>query len=336
MSIAYQVLGEPGADNAIFVRITGRQGLYRILFDCGEGCPQALALRDVLGTDALCFSHLHMDHIGGFDTFFRATYTRPGRPMRVYGPPETCEIMHHRFRGFLWNLYAHDPGVWYVSDVHPDRVSRLRFETHEAFAVAHPAGERPISDGVVIVEPGFSIQALLMNHQTPSLAYILREQPRLNVAPERLVSLGLPAGRWLEALKYPPEGSDEIEVAGERYPLAELRAALVVERPGDSLAYLTDFLLDDDAMARLVPALEGVGTIVCESQYLDADIELARRHHHMTASQAARLARAAGAGELILFHLSDRYRPDTWLAMLTEARAVFPNTRFPAHWALDE
>lgn len=334
MSIAYQVLGEPGADNAVFARITGRQGLYRVLFDCGDGCAQALAFRDVLGTDALCFSHLHMDHVGGFDTFFRATYTRPSKPMAVYGPPETGAIMHHRFRGFLWNLYEHDPGVWYVSDVHPDRISRLRFETHEAFAEAHPAGESLASDGVVIAEPGFTVQALLMNHQTPSLAYIVREQPRLNVAPERLAELGLPAGRWLEELKYPPEGVDEIEVAGERYTLAELRAALVVERPGDSLAYLTDFLLDEEALERLVPALQGVGTIVCESQYLDADVELARRHHHMTASQAAALARTAHAGELVLFHLSDRYRRDDWVAMLAEARAIFPNTRFPTHWGL--
>jgi len=335
MSIEYEVLGAPGADNAVFVRITGRQGLHRILFDCGDSCLQALDPHDVLGTDALCFSHLHMDHVAGFDAFFRATYTRASKPMAVYGPPHTGEIMQHRFRGYLWNLYAHDPGTWYVSDVHPERVSRLRFETHEAFAVAHPAGERAHTGGV-IAEPGFAVAALPMNHRTPSLAYIVREQPRLNVAPERLSALGLEPGPWLETLKYPPEGLTEIVVAGRQHSLAALRGALVRERPGDSLAYLTDFLLDEDALARLVPALRAVSTIVCESQYRDADAELARRHHHLIASQAAELARAADAGELILFHVSDRYRSDGWLAMLAEARAIFPRTRFPRHWGLGD
>jgi len=27
----------------------------------------------------------------------------------VYGPPGTAEILHHRFRGFLWNLVADSP-----------------------------------------------------------------------------------------------------------------------------------------------------------------------------------------------------------------------------------
>ena len=103
--------------------------------------------------------------------------------------------------------------------------------------------------------------------------------------------------------------------------------------PGDSVAYLTDFLLDDTAAGRLAEALKGVGSVVCESQYRDADLELARRNYHMTAVQAASLAARAGVGRLVLFHLSDRYRPEEWAGLLAEARAVFPATAFPDHWA---
>ena len=52
----------------------------------------------------------------------------------------------------------------------------------------------------------------------------------------------------------------------------------------------------------------------------------------MTATQAASLAARAGVGPLVLFHLSDRYRPEEWRAMLDEARDVFPATIFPDHW----
>ncbi|HKS70358.1 MAG TPA: MBL fold metallo-hydrolase [Ktedonobacterales bacterium] len=332
MALTYRVLGAPGQDNAVFARITGRREHYRLLFDCGEGCPQQLDLRDLLGMDALCFSHLHMDHVAGFDAFFRVTYVRPTKPMEVFGPPETGRIMHHRLRGFLWNLYENDPGAWYVSDIDPARITRLRFETHEAFAVAHPAGERDQSGGV-IERRDFRVEALLLNHHTPSAGYIVREAPRVNVDTAALERLGLPPGPWIEQVKYPaPGASSTVEVGGETRDVEALRRALVTQTPGDSLAYLTDFLLDEATMARLVPALRGVQTIICESQYLAADAELARRHHHLIAPQAAELARAMGAGELILFHVSDRYGPDGWRAMLAEARAIFPNTHFPAHW----
>ncbi len=334
MAIAYRVLGGPGEDNAVFARISGRRDHYRLLFDCGEGCPRQLDLRDVLGMDALCFSHLHMDHVAGFDAFFRATFARPTKPMEVFGPPETGRIMHHRFRGFLWNLYEHDLGTWYVSDIDPERITRRRFEAHEAFATAHPAGERAHAGGV-ITRHDFRVESLLLDHHTPSAGYIVREAPRINVDAATLEHLGLPPGRWIEQVKYPAPDASRVEVAGETRDLEALRRALVTETPGDSLAYLTDFLLQDDALARLVSALHGVQTIVCESQYAAADVELARRHHHLTAPQAAELARAAGAGTLILFHLSDRYGPDGWRAMLAEAREIFPNTRFPEHWNLD-
>jgi ribonuclease Z len=80
--------------------------------------------------------------------------------------------------------------------------------------------------------------------------------------------------------------------------------------------------------------LKGVGTVVCESQYRHADLDLARRNYHMTATQAASLAARAGVGWLVLFHLSDRYRPEERRAMLVEARALFPATSFPGHWAM--
>ena len=86
-------------------------------------------------------------------------------------------------------------------------------------------------------------------------------------------------------------------------------------------------------MDRLADALRGVTTVICESQYRHADVDLAIRNYHMTATQAASLAARAGVGRLVLFHLSDRYRPEEWRAMLAEARAVFPATAFPDHWA---
>ncbi len=38
MSISYQILGQPGRNNALFVEINTGQSIHRLQFDCGEAC----------------------------------------------------------------------------------------------------------------------------------------------------------------------------------------------------------------------------------------------------------------------------------------------------------
>ncbi len=147
--------------------------------------------------------------------------------------------------------------------------------------------------------------------------------------------LGLRPGPWLQKVRGPWAGDGETVVVGSDVrSVRELQELLLTETAGDSVAYLTDFLLDEAATDRLAWALRGVGTVVCESQYRHADVELARRNYHMTATQVATLAKRAGVSRLVLFHLSDRYQPDEWQTMLEEARTIFPATGVPEHWAM--
>lgn len=334
MAISFHILGTIGRDNAAYVTVDSGSTVQRLLFDCGD-CLETLDRAELQDIDYLLFSHLHMDHIAGFDRLFRATYARPSRPGMVWGPPQTAEIMQHRFRGFMWNLIGGAPGTWYVHDVAPDQITRWRFRTGEAFGAAHPAGAEPFS-GTVLQTAAFTIEAIHLDHRTPSLAYVLREQPRLHINTARLAESGLPPGPWLRQLKEPqPDEPATIEIARQPRDLAALRAALLTETPGDSLAYLTDFLLDDAARARVIPMLRGCHTLICESQYRHADLALAQQNYHMTAIQAATLARDAHVQRLVLFHISERYRSPDWQALLREARAIFPATFFPEHWAVE-
>ncbi|HEV2121766.1 MAG TPA: MBL fold metallo-hydrolase, partial [Chloroflexota bacterium] len=150
----------------------------------------------------------------------------------------------------------------------------------------------------------------------------------------RLTETGLLPGAWLRDLKGSAPNDAEIVIDGARLSLGPLRERLLVRTPGQTVAYLTDFLLDGAGMERLSDALRGCDVLICESQYRHADLPLAERNYHMTSVQAAELVRRCGAGRLILFHLSDRYRADIWQEMLAKARAVFPNTHYPEHWQL--
>jgi ribonuclease Z len=163
----------------------------------------------------------------------------------------------------------------------------------------------------------------------------VRETPRVNIDTGKLAQHGLRPGPWLQRVRGPRASEGEtIVVGGVERLVRELQELLLVETAGDSVAYLTDFLLDEEAMGRLAVALRGVGTVICESQYRNVDAELARRNYHMTAPQVATLAKQAEVGRLVLFHLSDRYRPDEWQELLAEARAIFPQTTYPDHWRL--
>jgi ribonuclease Z len=71
----------------------------------------------------------------------------------------------------------------------------------------------------------------------------------------------------------------------------------------------------------LVEACREADTLVIEATYLEDEVEMARDFAHLTARQAAELALQAGVKQLILTHISRRYRERDVLA---EARAVFP------------
>ena len=91
-------------------------------------------------------------------------------------------------------------------------------------------------------------------------------------------------------------------------------------RPGDVFAYVVD--------TRPCPAAlslaKNAKVLICESTYLHEERALAREYMHMTAIQAAEIARDANVETLILTHFSARYRDPEVLG--AEARTIFPNT----------
>ena len=333
MAIQYEVLGPPERDNALLVTVDTGHRIDRLLFDCGDRCLEDLSTGRRRDIDHVFFSHFHMDHVCGFDSWFRWVFGRTERPNVIWGPPGAAAILQHRFQGFVWNLLEDAEATWYVHEVYPRLVRRTRFELAEAFSVAHPAGDVPRDGTAVLTTPEYTVHALAMKHHGTSLAWAVRESPRLNLDIAKVTALGLPSGPWMNQLKSDEEG--EVDLGGQTWSLAALREAVLQSTPGMSIAYLTDFLLDPDQEARLVPFLQGCMTVVCEAAYRAGDVELAEQNHHMTTQRSGRLAARAEVGRLVLFHLSARYTPEEWAEMLAEARAEFPATRFPVSWGLD-
>ncbi len=335
MSISFRSLGFADGDNALYVVVNTGQSQHPLLFDCGEGCVSDLNKSEIQAIEHLCFSHFHMDHISGFDSFFRCNFNRGEGTVNVWGPEQTIDLMHHRFRGFSWNLHHKQPGEWHVHEISEGEVRAAKFVTCEAFNTPHPLSSSKL-EGLCIVEPAYRIETRILNHGSiPSIAYKVIESDRSNVDVQRLHDLGLSPGPWLKVVttRSIPD-SEGVDINNEQHNLGDLREKLLITSQGDSIAYLTDFSLTGADRPGIVDWLRGTGTLVCEAQYRHSDIDLAKANFHSTTRQVGELARDSGVGELILQHVSRRYSEEEWCEMLGEAQAIFPNTRFPDHWNL--
>lgn len=335
MSIKYEILGPSGRDNALLVTVDTGQSLHRLLLGCGEGCLSSVPIAHIQEIEAVFFSHFHIDHIAGFDTLLRMNWCRPEGPVRIFGPPGATEVLHHRLRGFTWNLVDGSPGQWRVSEVDESNLRTSQFLACEGFATEHPVEESPHND-TVYTAGGFQVTVCRINHGTTCLAYVVCEDERLNIDTAALRDLGLQPGPWLRAVKDLDTSADTtFEIDGTAYRVGALHDRLLTTSPGDSIAYLTDFYLDTaEAENRLVTFLNGCRTIVCENNYRGTDAQLARKNFHMTSADVGRLAARVGPDSLIIFHLSDRYAQEEVREQLEEVREHFARAVFPEEWKL--
>jgi ribonuclease Z len=337
MTIDYAILGEPGRDNALLVTIDSGQSQHRLLLDCGEGCLSKIPISEIQAIEAVFFSHFHIDHVAGFDTFLRMNWARPDAPVRIFGPPGAIKIVHHRLRGYTWNLVSGVPGEWIVTEVGDGRLRRSRFLTSEAFETEYDLDESSATGDVVYRGDCFEVRSHTLDHGTPCLAYAVREDDRQNVDTDVLRQLGLEPGPWLKAVKDEGVAADAtVSIAGRDYLVGDLRSRLLISSPGASIAYVTDFFLETEADEdQLVQFLSGCQTVVCENNYRDADADLARKNYHMTSSDVARLASRSGPDKLVLFHVSDRYDSQEWHEQLEEVRERFDRAEFPQEWGIE-
>lgn len=332
MAIEGRVLGRPDKDNAVLLRIDSGQKITRVLLDCGEGILAGLPVSECRSVDILLLSHLHFDHICGFDSLLRHIYKRD-EPFRIWGPDGTVEAVHHRLRGFTWNLLGRNaPGKFLVHDVGKS-LRGAGMLAREKFAQASETGTRPFA-GIAFKCPEFTIRAAIVDHHIPCLAYTVAEGPSVTIDKESMRELGLEPGPWCARLKDDSLADDAEIDAGGRRRLGELRRSLLRSRPGMKVSYLTDLFLTPEEEARLLPMMEGSSLLFAECSYLASEEPLALEHRHLTTERIARFAKKARAGELVLMHVSDRYRGEQRRELLREVREIFPQARFPEEWRL--
>lgn len=186
------------------------------------------------------------------------------------------------------------------------------FRAREAFARREQAALQ-FDRGRLVEEEEFWIEAAVLDHGIPCLAFALQEKVRVNVWREGLRRLGLPVGRWLREAKAAVRlgSSDHTQISvgnGVTLSLGDLRQHALRTARGQKVAYVVDLAYDELNVEKVVALVREADQLFIEAPFLDVDADIAAARRHLTARQAGQIARQAGVRKLIPFHFSARYR----------------------------
>ncbi len=262
---------------------------YRFMIDCGEGTQRQLLISG-LGfkrLNRILITHSHLDHILGLagllSTFMRWETIES---LEIYGGRAALERVYDLLFGVV--LRGNRP---------PMELNLI-----------------PIEAGVFFETDSFTITAIPTQHRgADCYGYLFEEKSRRPFLNEKAEALGVPPGPWRRDL-----------VQGNPITLPDGRVihpdqVLGEEKRGTRLIHIGDVGRTDN----LVEACQDVDALIIEATYLETEAEMAAQFAHLTAAQAAQLAAQVNVGQLILTHLSRRYRERD---VLQEALAIFPNT----------
>ncbi|NJN83306.1 MAG: ribonuclease Z [Caldilineaceae bacterium] len=262
---------------------------HRFMVDCGEGTQRQI-LRAGLGfrrLDKILLTHGHLDHILGL-----------GGLASTLGRWEALDEL---------NIYGGESAL--------TRVQALMEVVFGAGQV-HNVGVtlNLLEAGVLFEDRKFALTAFPVQHRGDGcFGFSFEEQTRRPFLAEKAEALGIPHGPVRRDLSM-----------GLSATLPDGRVIQADDVLGDAQrGTKLCFVGDVSHTGSLHKEVEAADLLAIEATYLDEDRQLAKQHGHITATAAARLARNANIKQLVLHHVSRRYRTQD---ILREAQAIFPNT----------
>jgi ribonuclease Z len=264
-----------------------REKLFMI--DCGEGTQIQLRRSRIHFSKiiAVFISHLHGDHCFGLPGMI-STFGMTGRtaPLHIYAPAAFEPILEQTLSFFCQGL---------------------------EFKVVFHAVDTT-QNKVVYEDRSLTVETIPLQHRIDCCGYLFREKPILpHIRRDMIDFYNIPISQ-INNIK---AGADWVTAEGE--VIANSRLTTPAE-PARSYAYCSDTRY----IKTLHELVKGVSTLYHESTYSAEDAERARLYWHSTSQDAAKVARDASVGKLLLGHFSARYNNESQL--LEEAKAIFPNS----------
>jgi len=259
------------------------------LIDCGECAQIRMSNFNVKRSkiNQIFISHLHGDHYFGLVGVL-TSYSLMGRqtPLHIYGPEGLQAIVDIQTNASKGYL-GYDVFFHSINT----NEHNLIFENEDLFVYSVPMDHGIACCGFCFVEK-----------QLPN-----------NILKEKIIEYNIPIKK-IPGIKL----GDDLELDdGTIIPNNELTKPAPQPR-----SYM--FCSDTAYNPKACEYFEGVDLLYHETTFTAEDAELAKEKKHSTTHQAAKIAKKADVGRLLIGHFSARYKELDPLK--DEARQIFPNT----------
>lgn len=262
-----------------------RWNSFGILFDPGEGTQRQMTYADVSASQ---ISHIAITHFHGD---------------HCLGLPGVIQRLNLDKISRPVQAYYPASGAGFFN-----AMSHASLYQTNAELVEHPISE----PGELFSDEDIVISTMKLDHRTDCWGYRVEEPESRSICMEKLQEYGITGPKVGELKRKGELALDD----GTAIHLDDVS----VVRHGQSFAHVMDTRPCENA----VELARGVDILLTEATYADDEEKHAHEYMHMTARQAAILAKEAGAKKLILTHFSQRY--SNLSEHLKQAREVFPET----------
>ena len=260
------------------------------LFDGGEGTQVSLRRLNLKWKkiDAIFVSHTHADHVTGLPGILMlSAQVDRTEPLYIYGPPKIKEYIESSRK--VLDMYINYPIV--VQEI-------------TAPCVVHSGKD-------------FYIRAFPLDHTKTCVGYTLEELDRPGeFNPDKARELKVPVGPLWSQLQ------NGFEVKNSEGETVKPEQVLGKKRSGRKFSFVTDTLFKRS----IIDEVRGSDLLVCEGMFEEALIDQAKEKKHMTASQAATIAKEADVKRMCMIHYSPRYTDKELHILLEEAKKIWPKT----------
>ena len=256
-----------------------------ILVDCGEGMQRQFR---IAGVTPMRLTKILLTHLHGDHVF-----GLPGllRTLVLLDYPGKLNVYGPRWTKAYLKL---------LEEVALTPREKLNMEVHEV-------------SGKFVENKDYYIESMEMKHGIPANAYAIVVKDKRRLDKKKLRKLKLPNSPLLGKL----QRGEDVMFNGKKIKSKDV---CYVEK-GKKIVFIMDTGMNENA----VKIAREADLLVCESTFMGKDIELAKERNHLTALQAAGIAKKARVKKLVLTHISQRYEKNLD-AVLKEARKVFKNS----------
>lgn len=258
------------------------------LFDGGEGTQVSLRRLNLKWKkiNAIFVSHTHADHVTGLPGILMlSAQVERTEPLYIYGPPKIAEYIETSRK--VLDMYINYPII--VKEI-------------TAPCIVHHGED-------------YYIRCFPLDHTKTCVGYTLEELDRPGeFNPEKALQLGVPVGPLWGQLQ---KGNNVQNSEGKTVRPEDVMGA---KRSGRKFSFVTDTLYKNT----IAKEVQGSDLFICEGMFEDELIDQAREKKHMTASQAATIARDANVKRMCMIHYSPRYTDKELPKLLEQAKKIFP------------